>query len=86
MQMIMLDGSRMTDPKEAHRYLARALHLPDYYGCNLDALYDCLTSFGDCPIILMEHVEAIGVYGDSLLTVFQDAAKTGSIRFAVLPE
>ena len=26
----------------AHTYLKEILHLPDYYGRNLDALYDCL--------------------------------------------
>ena len=30
----------------AHTYLKEILHLPDYYGRNLDALYDCL-----CEII-----------------------------------
>ena len=86
MQIIMLDGNRMADREEAHCYLKQALRLPAYYGYNLDALYDCLTSYGDCPIILLQHADAIGEYGDSLLTVFKDAAATGSIRFAVLPE
>ena len=86
MQIIILDGNRMTDREEAHCYLKQALCLPEYYGCNLDALYDCLTDYGDCPVIFLEHADAIDPYGDLLLKVFKDAAATGSIRFAVLPE
>lgn len=29
--------------KEGHDYLKKSLNFPDYYGKNLDALYDCLT-------------------------------------------
>ena len=43
----------------AHTYLKEILHLPDYYGRNLDALYDCL-----CEIITK-----------TTITVFHDAAK-----------
>ena len=32
--------------KEGHEYLKKALNLPDHYGKNLDALYDCLTDIG----------------------------------------
>ena len=51
MRKYILDCSKMTDPKSAHEYIARVLGFPDYYGKNLDALYDCLTDMGDCEII-----------------------------------
>ena len=35
----------------AHTYLKEILHLPDYYGRNLDALYDCL-----CEIITLSLI------------------------------
>lgn len=38
-----LDGSQMQDLEQAHIYLKMHLYLPDYYGMNLDALFDCLT-------------------------------------------
>ena len=32
--------------EEGHNYLKEVLNFPDYYGKNLDALYDCLTEIG----------------------------------------
>ena len=39
-----LDGKLIK--KEGHDYLKEALNFPDYYGKNLDALYDCLCEIG----------------------------------------
>ena len=55
--------------EEGHDYLMRALNLPDYYGRNLDALYDCLTEI-ECDI---ELVNADDVDGD-IIDTFVDAA------------
>lgn len=44
MKYIILDGKKIKE--ESHDYLIRKLDLPDYYGRNLDALYDCLTDIG----------------------------------------
>lgn len=43
MELIIIDGRRMTTIEATHDYLAKTLRLPDYYGRNLDALHDCLT-------------------------------------------
>ena len=32
--------------EDGHNYLKEVLNFPDYYGKNLDALYDCLTETG----------------------------------------
>ncbi len=40
---IILNGANLTTKEQMHAYLAKMLHLPAYYGNNLDALYDCLT-------------------------------------------
>ena len=41
MQVINLNAKLIK--KEGHDYLKKALNFPEYYGKNLDALYDCLT-------------------------------------------
>lgn len=78
MKTIVLDGARMTDLAAAHAYLKEKLGLPDYYGANLDALYDCL---GELPrgvqlVIVNESalLAALGEYGERLLATFRDAA------------
>lgn len=38
-----IDCSGISDAKQLHQCLARFLHFPEWYGHNLDALYDCLT-------------------------------------------
>ena len=55
--------------KEWHDYLKEALNLPDYYGKNLDALYDCLTEI-ECEIELVNA----GEVDDDIIDTFRDAA------------
>lgn len=38
-----VDMTGITDRRELHACIARCLPLPEWYGCNLDALYDALT-------------------------------------------
>ena len=42
-QVVRLDASAWTREEDLHTAIAQALHFPDYYGRNLDALNDCLT-------------------------------------------
>ena len=42
---ILLDGRDIPDRKVLHDLLAEKFQFPDYYGRNLDALYDLLTAF-----------------------------------------
>ena len=44
MRKIILDFGAVWTPEEVQQYLAMKFDFPDYYGCNLDALYDELTS------------------------------------------
>jgi len=55
--------------KEGHEYLKKALNLPDHYGKNLDALYDCLTEM-KCEI---EIINSSDVDLD-IIDPFKDAA------------
>lgn len=46
MNPIIIDCSRITCRADLHDLFAQALALPAWYGRNLDALHDCLTSIG----------------------------------------
>ena len=43
MQLVVLDGNTLADKKAVHAFLAQKLKFPEWYGANLDALFDCLT-------------------------------------------
>ena len=47
MKTVTLALARMQSIRQLHKYLRTELELPDYYGENLDALYDCLTEVCD---------------------------------------
>ena len=42
---------------EMHAVIKYSLNFPDYYGCNLDAFWDCLTDMYGKPI----HIKIIGI-------------------------
>ncbi|HEY5576179.1 MAG TPA: barstar family protein [Clostridiaceae bacterium] len=78
MKEIHLNGSKMTDKAATHIYLKRKLGFPDYYGENLDALWDCLTTDLSGKKIIIHKPEAIidnlGSYGESMIQIFREAA------------
>lgn len=63
----------------AHTYLKEILHLPDYYGRNLDALYDCLCEIITKTTITVPRVIAsdgyLGEYGKTMIAVFMTLLK-----------
>ncbi len=71
--MMILDAAQMNEKVQAHRYLAEMLSLPDYYGRNLDALYDCLTDLDETEIRFVNLEEAGDTYFSSVLSVFREA-------------
>ncbi len=74
---VTLDGKRMTTQQDTHDYLQKELQLPDYYGKNLDALWDLLSAYYESLHIVLLNAEAIeenlGDYGKKLLQLFDDA-------------
>ena len=44
MRKVIIDLTYPNDRETLHSYLKEKLSLPSYYGNNLDALHDCLTS------------------------------------------
>lgn len=79
MKKITLDIEKMRSLPMLHKYLHTALALPEYYGANLDALYDCLTEIAE-PIELVVPKQVadeayLGWYGQQFLQMLQDAAE-----------
>ncbi len=78
MKTTRLNGILMNTPEIAHAYLKRRLRLPGYYGHNLDALWDILsTDSRPRQVQLINRdamLAALGQYGRSLIGVFVEAA------------
>lgn len=58
----ILDARCMGSREEAHDYLREKLDFPEYYGQNLDALYECLCELADTELVIMHACEMEGYY------------------------
>ena len=79
MRKINLDIEKMRSLTMLHKYLHTALALPEYYGANLDALFDCLTELAEPTELVVPRQVAdeayLGWYGQQFLQMLQDAAE-----------
>lgn len=88
MKIIVIDGRKMTDRETSHTYLKKKLNLPDYYGKNLDALFDCLCEMDGTQIILTyvsEMKDNLRRYADNIINVFE-AAEEKNPKISVISE
>ena len=80
--MVILDALEMTDKQAAHEYIQCQLGFPEYYGRNLDALWDMLTTTNESLHIILINAEnlhaSLGGYVDLMLAVFSEAAESNS--------
>lgn len=86
---VILDGKDMNSREMTHTYLKRKLKLSGYYGANLDALWDILSTYSQPIVIELENeeklIESLGDYGKSIIQVFEDAEEeNGNIKFRLV--
>ena len=55
MKYAMIEGAAVGSMDRLHRLLAEQLDFPDWYGGNLDALYDCLTDLEQDVTITLQY-------------------------------
>ena len=72
MTEIILDGA--AGMEAIHDQLAHTLQFPDFYGRNLDALYDCLAEVREDVTFSLRNVHALGRRGPALQILLQNAA------------
>lgn len=79
MKEITVDCRNFVSRSDLHQAFAQALSFPDWYGNNLDALYDQLTSIGaETALRLLHWAEAeaaMGRYATCARRAIEDAAQ-----------
>lgn len=91
MRKVTIDGKQVFHTCEIHELLARELSFPDYYGGNLDALFDCLTDPMEETEIVVLHPETlkdslVSHYG-RLMKVFARAEEENPrLHVRIVPE
>jgi ribonuclease inhibitor len=78
MNIVKLKSDEFSNADELHLLLKERLKLPDHYGKNLDALWDCLTGWIKLPttiewINFEKSKQNVGEYADRLASVFEEA-------------
>lgn len=78
MNIIVLEGKDLISEAKVHKVLKDKLELPDYYGENLDALWDCLTGWVDLPLKIVQNdyeysKSKLGDFADKLMKLFLEA-------------
>ncbi len=77
MRELIIDGEMIKDREALHAAICEGLDFPDYYGNNLDALYDCLTDIFDETRITVKNYGALkdnlGRYAKSCRRALCDA-------------
>lgn len=88
MEIVIIDGKDITSTEALHRILKDKLDFPDYYGENLNALWDCLTGWIELPLTLVwKNFEIsqkeLGSDADDVLELFQEAQEELGNRFVI---
>lgn len=82
MRICIIDGKQITDREALHGVLADSLQLPDWYGRNLDALYDCLSDMQEKTEIRLLHEETLdqhlGRYAQTFRKVLRRVCRENS--------
>jgi len=78
---ILINGSEVQTKEQLHTLLSKHLNFPDYYGGNLDSLYDVLsTDFTGESVIRINHLNKLKAtlgseYVENFIQVILDASE-----------
>ena len=73
MKEIIVDCTGLETPGQLHEKLKTALSFPEWYGNNLDALFDCLCEAE--AILALQGWQTLGAWFEGFRLTFLDAAQ-----------
>ena len=73
-QIVEIDFSQIKNSDDFYIVLKEKLDLPDYFGSNLDALYDSLTGYVKTPLLIQFKNMSLGQLNtfSDLIAVFKE--------------
>ena len=88
MKNVSLDAKKMVEKEKMHDYLAKKFDLPEHYGRNLDALFDCLCEINEPMLIKLKNEDVLqGDTKESLVTLFLDVcAENELVKFELVKD
>lgn len=76
MKIVELDGSKMNSIQNTHMYLKESMELPEYYGENLDAMYDVMSDISENTFVFVlnskQMRDSLGAYSVRMEQVWED--------------
>lgn len=84
---VTINCGYITDEESFHKIFAKSLQLPQYYGNNLDALYDCLSTMPAPSTLTLYNVQSmldnLGSYGRAALSLIEQIERENPQRLTV---
>ena len=80
MKSVILDAKKLVEKEKMHEYFAKKFDLPEYYGRNLDALFDCLCEINEPTLIKLKNENALEAeLKESLTQLFYDVCNENEL-------
>ena len=91
MNHFVLDFSEIKTVLELHQYLKKVFFLPDYYGNNMDALWDCMSCcYDESTTIELRNLDILRKRLEQttqiMLGVFQDLHNEDGVVIRIIDE
>ena len=89
MQTVYLGKETVQTIADVHTLFAEGFRFPEWYGNNLDALYDCLTDLSEPSLVVIADAEILrdrlGERYDTLRMLLDDAHENPNLRVREFP-